>query len=67
MERLVILDYETGRVDIYPVEHSDTLDVYHLLGDLNHRTSSCEWMFTSKNIIFHGEVLKGEILKDEAK
>lgn len=58
MERLVILDYCTGEVDIYPVEYSYEPDVDKLLDKLGHRPDDCYYMFTQGNITFHKETLK---------
>ena len=58
MERLVILDYCTGEVDIYPVEYENEPDMYELLDKLGHDANDCNWMFTEGNITFHKEVLK---------
>ena len=58
MERLVILDYCTGEVDIYSVEYENEPDMYELLDKLGHDANDCNWMFTEGNITFHKEVLK---------
>ena len=58
MEKLVILDFETGMVDIYPVEYDEEPDIDILLDSLGHRANDCQWMFTSGDITFHKEVLK---------
>lgn len=58
MEQLIILDYCTGDVDIYPVEYDNEPDMYELLDSLGHNANDCNWMFTQGNITFHKEVLK---------
>ena len=63
MERLVILDFETGMVDIYPVEYDnepDVEDVDELLDSLGHHANNCQWMLTTGDITFHKETLKDE-------
>ena len=60
MEHLVILDFNTGEVDIYPVEYNVEYDyklnMEELLKYLGHNIKSCEWMCTKGNITFHKEV-----------
>ena len=58
MEKLIILDYSTGEVDIYPVEYNTEPDMDELLDTLGHSANDCYYMFTSGNITFHKEVLK---------
>jgi hypothetical protein len=58
MERLVILDFTTGEVDIYPVEYEFEPDMDELLDSLGHNANDCQWMFTTGDIIFHKETLK---------
>lgn len=59
MEHLVILDYATGEVDIYPSNiDDDDLCMEDLLNKLGHNANDCHWIFTSGNITFHGEVIK---------
>ena len=60
MEKLVILDFETGMVDIYPVEYDEEPDMDELLDSLGHRANDCQWMFTTGDITFHKETLKDE-------
>ena len=57
MEHLVILDYTTGEVDIYPMHPVFTSCTEDLLSSLGHKASDCHWMFTSGNITFHNEKL----------
>ena len=58
MEKLIILDFATGDVDIYPVEYDYEPDMEELLGSLGHRANDCQWMFSEGDITFHKEVLK---------
>ena len=58
MEHLVILDYTTGEVEIYPVDKEYSSSAEDILSSLGHRASDCHWMFTSGNITFHNETLK---------
>ena len=58
MERLIILDFATGMVDIYQVEYDSEPDMDELLDSLGHNANDCQWMFTQGNITFHKEVLK---------
>lgn len=57
MERLIILDYSTGEVDIYPVEYTQEPDMAELLESLGHREKDCNWMFADNTITFHNEIL----------
>lgn len=56
MEKLIILDFSTGDVDIYPVEYID--DAESIIEKLGHRVDGCQWMITDGHITFHKEVLK---------
>lgn len=58
MEKLIVLDFSTGEVDIYPVEYENEPDMDDLLDDLGHSANDCQWMFTEGNITFHKETLK---------
>ena len=58
MEKLVILDFETGMVDIYPVEYDEEPDMDFLLDSLGHHANDCQWMFGTGDITFHNETLK---------
>jgi len=58
MEKLIILDYTTGETHIYTVDMSVEPCMEDLLSKLGHKANNCNWMFTSKDIIFHGELLK---------
>ena len=58
MEHLVILDFSTGDVDIYPVEYNEKPDMDELLDELGHNANDCQWMFSEGDIKFHKEVLK---------
>ena len=59
MEQLIILDYVTGTVDIYPVvmpdSDEDYVEVEPILKKLGHRPSDCDWMFITGDITFHKE------------
>lgn len=56
MEKLIILDFTTGEVDIYPVSHID--DVESVIEELGHNVNDCQWMISGGQITFHKEVLK---------
>ena len=56
-ERLIILDFCTGNVDIYPVEYDEEPDMDELLDSLGHNANDCQWMFFQGDITFHGGVL----------
>jgi hypothetical protein len=58
MEKLVILDFETGSVDIYSIEYDNEPDMDELLDKLGHNANDCQWMFTTGDITFHKEMLK---------
>lgn len=58
MEKLIILDFSTGDIDIYPVEYEQEPDMDELLEKLGHRANDCQWMFSQGNIFSHKEVLK---------
>ena len=58
MERLIVLDFSTGNVDIYPVEYEQEPDMDDLLERLGHNANDCHWMFSEGDINFHKEVLK---------
>ena len=57
-EKLIILDFSTGEVDIYPIEYDYEPCMEDLLEELGHNPNDCQWMFTQGNITFHKEVLK---------
>jgi hypothetical protein len=57
-EKLIILDYSTGEVDIYPTEYANEPDMDTLLDELGHNANDCNWMFSRGKITFHNEVLK---------
>ena len=57
MERLIVLDFSTGDVDIYPVEYEQEPDMDELLERLGHNANDCQWMFSEGDINFHNEVL----------
>ena len=58
MEHLTILDFNTGDVDIYPIEYDYEPDMDELLDELGHNANDCQWMFGAGSITFHKEVLK---------
>lgn len=62
MEKLIILDFSTGEVDIYPIKYEYEPDMDELLDSLGHNANDCQWMFTEGNITFHKEVLNGKEL-----
>ena len=57
-EKLIILDFSTGEVDIYPIEYDYEPCMEDLLEELGHNANDCQWMFTQGNITFHKKVLK---------
>ena len=59
-ERLIILDFCTGDVDIYPVACDYEPDMDRLLDKLGHDVNDCQWMFTQGNITIHKEILENE-------
>lgn len=58
MNKLIILDFITGDVDIYPVEFDYEKDVDVLFHDLGHNANDCQWMISDGKITFHKEALK---------
>ncbi len=58
MEKLIILDFCTGDVDIYPIEYEYKPCMEDLLEELGHNPNDCQWMFSQGEIKFHKEVLK---------
>lgn len=60
MDKLVVLDYSVGTVDIYNIDVSyDKIEDY-LVNYLGYSLSNCEWMVDNMDITFHKEVLKDE-------
>lgn len=58
MEKLIILDFNCGSVDIYDVDYDNEPDMDELLDSLGHRANDCQWMFAdSPEITFHKEIL----------
>lgn len=57
MEYLTILDYESGAVDIYPIEYDQEPDIDTLLEELGHRANDCNWMYSSGKITIHSQIL----------
>lgn len=60
MEKLIILDFCTGMVDVYPIDYDYEPNMEELLYSLDHRPNDCQWMFTQGEILFHKEVLHDE-------
>lgn len=58
MEKLIILDFTTGDVDIYPIEYEYEPCMEDLLEELGHNPNDCQWMFSQGEIKFHKKVLK---------
>lgn len=58
MEKLVILDFAIGNVDIYPIEYENEPNMDELLDSLEHNANDCQWMFTEGNVTFHNKTLK---------
>jgi hypothetical protein len=58
MEKLIILNFSTGEVNIYPIEYDSEPDMNELLDSLGHRANECQWMFTQGNITYHKEILR---------
>jgi hypothetical protein len=59
MEKLIILDYSTGTVDIYDTQYDIEPDMDDLIDSLGHRANDCVYMFAqSSEITFHKEILK---------
>ena len=58
MEKLIILDFNTGEVDIYPVEYSIDPEPEETIHSLGHNPDNCQWMISNGQITFHKEVLK---------
>ena len=60
MDKLVVLDYSVGTVDIYNIDVSyDKIEDY-LVNYLGYSLSNCEWMVGNMDITFYKEVLKDE-------
>ena len=60
MEKLIILDFTTGDVDIHPTEYGevpDKPDIDAVLKELGHRPDDCLWMISDGQITFHKEIL----------
>lgn len=61
MEKLIIFDFSTGEVDIYPIEsipEKDFIVDERLIKYLGHSPNNSQWMVSDGNITFHNEVLK---------
>lgn len=58
MEKLIILDYTNGTVDVYDVETNADIDESYI-ENLGYNTNNCSWMFGQNMVFtFHKEVLK---------
>ena len=60
MEKLIILDFAKGEVDIYPIVDTKDVLIEGLLAYLGHNIEDCQWMITDGSITFHKEVLLSE-------
>lgn len=58
MNKLIILDYHSGDVDIYPIKSGHDSNIDELIESLWHSINNCHWMVSKGNITFHKEVLK---------
>lgn len=61
MNKLIILDFTTGEVDIYPIESipgKDFIVDEQFINYLGHSPNNSQWMVFDGNITFHKEVLK---------
>lgn len=56
MNRLIILDFVTGNVDIYPINYMEVKDYNELLSNLGHDPNNCQWMISSGTIILHNSL-----------
>ena len=57
-EKLVVLDFTTNEVHIYPIAADYEPEATNLLESLGHNINNCEWMFTTGNIIYHDNMLQ---------
>ena len=57
-EKLVVLDFTTNEVHIYPIATDYEPEATDLLESLGHNINNCEWMFTTGNIIYHDNMLQ---------
>jgi hypothetical protein len=61
MNKLIILDYVSGDVDIYTLEENyDNPNVEAILESLNYDIENCAWMITRENIVFRKGVIRNE-------
>ena len=58
MEKLVILDFVSGTVEIYNTDYVQEPDMDELPDSIGHRANDCQWMFTEGDIVIHNRVLK---------
>lgn len=54
MEKLVVMDYSDGSINIYNVKESDIQDIEELLKSFGHRLDDCCYMWTN-NLTIHIE------------
>ena len=54
----VILDFETGQVEIFNTDYEQEPDMDELLDSLGHRANDCQWMYTEGDIIIHNTILR---------
>lgn len=54
MKRIVILDFSTGMVDIYPIKFDDVdeTNAREVVSSLCYDPDKCQWMVTDKDITF---------------
>lgn len=56
-EKLVIIDFSTEDVDIYPIDSTYEPEMEKLLESLGHNPGICQWMFLKGNITTHNKEL----------
>lgn len=58
MEKLVILDYSTGEVDVYDIDSDVEVNEY-LIESLGHNSNDCYWMVGENiKITFNSEIVR---------
>lgn len=61
MDKLIILDYVSGDVDIYPIEENyNNPNAEAILESLDYDVENCAWMITGENIVFRKKVIRNE-------
>lgn len=60
-EKLVVLDFSTGEIHIYPIVSDYEPEISELFKKLGHDIDSCQWMLTDGAFVVHENIL----LKDE--